>query len=234
MKYLTVTLLTILYLVSGKADAVTLSSQLLISQIKKDVAEQVSSVIPGKIAVDVRSLPYNSIEIPTGNLKINVSVNMRYFMPYTIARVEILVNNKEVRSFGVPVRLQVWDKVWVASGTINRGETFSDSNIRLENKEISMIAEKAVRENSILEGNLVKKCFVPGEIIDQRFIESVPDVMKSSQVSLIFKTSTIIVNLPGEALDNGKIGDYIKVRNKNYKKDYIGKVIGSNTVLINL
>jgi len=228
------TVFLILFLFSGKAFALSLNNQFLTEQIKKNVEEQISSIMPGKIVVDVKSIPYRGVDIPPGKLKINVSVNTRYFTPCTIAKIQVLVNDKEVTTFGVPVKLQVWDRVWVATDTINRGETFSASNIKVENKEISLIAEKAIKENVSLEGNLVKKSFVPGEVIDMRFVESIPVIMKSSQVSLIFKTQLIMVNLPGEALDNGKMGDYIKVRNKKYKKDYIGKVIGANRVLINL
>ncbi|MDD3014313.1 MAG: flagellar basal body P-ring formation chaperone FlgA [Candidatus Gastranaerophilales bacterium] len=234
LKNLILTLFLILFLLSGKAYAYTLNSQFLTNQIKNSVADQISSIMPGKIVVNVKSIPYRNIDIPPGKLKINVSVNLRYFTPNTIARVSVLVNDKEITAFGVPVRLQVWDKVWVATDTIYRGETLSATNIKVENKEISLNAEKAIKENILLEGNLVRKNFVPGEVIDMRFIESVPTIMKSSQVSLIFKTRLITVNLSGEALANGKMGDYIKVRNKNYKKDYIGKVIGVNTVLINL
>jgi flagella basal body P-ring formation protein FlgA len=234
LKKLVSTLFLIAFLLSGKANASTLNSQFLSNQIKTSVASQINSIIPGRIIVDIRSIPYQNIDIPKGNLKIDVSVNTRYFTPTTIARVLILVDDKEITEFGVPVRIQVWDRVWVAADTINRGETLSASNIKIENKEISLVTEKVVREDTILEGNLIRKTFVPGEVIDKRFIESIPTIMKSSQVSLIFKTQLITVNLPGEALDNGKLGDYIKVRNKNYKKDYIGKVIGANMVLINL
>lgn len=234
MKKLIVTVFIILLIVSGKADAVTLSNQALAERIKRDVTEQIRTIVPGRIVVDVKTLPYQKIEIPSGQLKINVSINQRFFTQSAITRVQIIVDDKEIKSFGVPVKIQVWDKVWVATDTIYRGETFSASNIKLEEKEISLIAEKAAREDVSLEGNLVKKSFAPGEIIDKRFVESVPTVMKNNQVSLIFKTSTITVNLPGEALDNGKMGDYIRVRNQNYKKEYIGKVIGANAVLVNL
>jgi flagella basal body P-ring formation protein FlgA len=234
LKNIFLALFLIFTLLSGKAYAYTLNRQYLTDQIKSSVQEQVSSIIPGRVVVDIKSIPYQNIEVPSGKLKINVSVNTRYFTPTAIARVEILVNEKQITAFGVPVRLQVWDKIWVASDTINRGETLSAANIKVETKEIGLIAEKVVREETALDGNLVKKSFVPGEVIDMRFVESIPVIMKTSQVSLVFKTPLITVNLPGEALDNGKMGDYIKVRNKNYKKDYIGKVIGANTVLINL
>jgi len=227
-------LFLITFLLSGKAYAYTLDNQYLSDQIKKSVEKQVNSVIPGRIIVDVKSIPYQSIKVPDGKLKIKTSVSIRYFTPNILAKVEIIAGDKKVTEFGVPVKLQVWDKVWVANDTINRGETLSSSNIVLKEKEISYMTDKVVKESTSLEGNLVKKSFIPGEVIDMRYIESIPTIMKNSQVSLIFKTQLITISLAGEALDNGKTGDYIRVRNKNYKKDYIGKVIGENTVLINL
>lgn len=214
--------------------AAILNSQMISNKIKKDVAEQVNSIIPGKVDVDIRETPYSCFNIPSKKAEINAIIDMSHFSPMTIARVTISLDGKKMESFGVPVKLTVWDKVWVANDFIRRGETLSNANLSLENKNITLMAENALRENSDPQGCLVRKSFNHGDIIDRRFLESVPIVMKNSPVSVIFQFSSITVTIAGEALDNGKMGDYIKVRSKTYGKEYVGQVISANTILINI
>lgn len=226
--------LAFLIICISKVNAAVLDSPFIIKQIKKDVTEQLSSTINGKIEVEVTSLPYKTIEVPDGKVNIITNINLQHFSPLTVARVEILVNGEKVRSFGAPIKLSVYDKVWVAQDVINRGKSLSSSNLTLEKKELGLMAENAAREDFSPYNSFVKKTFKPGDIIDTRYVEQIPLIIKNNPVSVVFKSSEITITMSAKALDNGKIGDYIRVRNNKYKKDYIGKVISANTVLVNI
>ena len=226
--------LALLIINIGKVNAAVLDSHFIIKQIKKDVVEQVSSMVSGKVEVDVTSLPYKTIEVPDGKVDVVTNINLQYFSSLTVARVEILVNGQKVKSFGAPLKLSVYDKVWVAQDVIDRGKSLSNSNLTLEKKELGLMAENAAREDFSPYNCFAKKTFKPGDIIDTRYVEKIPLVMKNSPVSFIFKSSEITITMSAKALDDGKIGDYIRVRNNRYKKDYIGKVISANTVLVNI
>lgn len=215
-------------------DAAVLDSDILIKKVKKDVKENVSTFVKGKIIVDVTNIPYKSIEIPNGKAEINTAVNLKIFTPFTVVKTSIIVDGKIVKSFGVPVKISVFDKVWVAKDTINNGSALTNQNICLEDKEISLITENVTREDFQPVNVKTKKSYKPGDIIDSRYISKTPDVIRNNLVSIIFKNQNFSVVLSGQALENGKIGDFIKVRNKQYKKDYIGKVIGENKILINI
>jgi flagella basal body P-ring formation protein FlgA len=229
-------LITLLFLILSirTGNAAVLNSQFISEKIQKDVAKQINSFVSGKIEVEVKNIPYSTISVPKGDLQVLTRTNFNYFSPLTVIKVDVVVNGQEIITFGVPVKITVWDNVWVAKDVINRGESLNSSNLSLEMKDVTFIAENAVRQNVSFNNNLVKKRFVPGEIIDKRFVEVAPLVTKNSFVSIIFKMDDITVTADGQALDNGKIGDYIKVSNKKYRKEYTGKVIGANTIQVNL
>ena len=221
----------------GIVNAAVLNSQFISNQIKKDVVKQVNSIIPGKIEVEIRETPYDYSPISynkSEKIDINTVIDTSHFNPLTIARVTILSNGKKIGFFGVPVRFTVWDKVWVASDFIRNGETLSNTNLTLENKNITLIAENALRENDFPAKSFVRKSFNEGEVLDKRFLESVPVVMKNSPVSVIFQSPYVTVTIEGEALDNGKIGDFVKVKSRTYRREYIGEVISNNTILVNI
>lgn len=217
-----------------RVNAAILDSQFIKNTVKNDVEKQVNSFIPGNINVDITDIPYKTLEVPEGNVEIKSNINLNHFSPLTVVKVDVFVNNDKVKTFGVPVKLSVYDKVWVATDTINRGDSLNNQNLTFEKKEISLMAEYAARQNFNPEKVLAKRTFKPGDVIDIRHVETIPDVMKNNLVSIIFRTPSLTITLSGQALDDGKVGDFVRVRNKNYKKDYIGRVINSNTILVNI
>jgi len=218
----------------GKADAAVLTHQFLVSEIKKDITKQLKSEIPGRINIDIKNLPYNSINISDGNVLIVTTIDLKHFSPVTIAKVNVFVNDKNVMNFGVPIKISVYDKVWVAVDTINKGGALTSYNLALEEKEIGFLAKDAAREDFYTNGKLVEKVFRAGDIIDTRYIKTMPIIIRNTPVSVIFKSTSFTVTLPAEALEDGNLGDYVRVRNDKLKRSYVGKVISANTVLVNI
>lgn len=227
-------LLTLLIISIKGADAAVLSTQYLQDAIKKDLIKDFNSKYTGKVNIEITGMPYKTLTIPDGKVKIDASVNTDQFNRNNIVRVKVSVDNNEVKSFGVPVRLTLYDNVWVAKEYIAKGESLSGEKVIQEKREIGLIANNALRGNVYPQGITVRKSFGAGEIIDTRFIKSIPAVAKNSPVSIVFQSPYVTVTISGEALDSGKVGDFIRVRNNKYKKDYKGKIIGSNTILVNI
>lgn len=227
-------ILTVLFAFTDSANAAILTSQYITDRIKDKVTKQLSSVIKGKISVYVKPLPYNSITVPDGHVTVETTINQNVFSSNTLAKVTLWVNGSEVESFGVPLKITVLDNVWVAKDNINKGEALTDINTSIEEKDISLIADYAARQNSDVLNSITKKNFHSGEIIDNRFVEIAPTVRRNSYVSVIFQTASITIVSDGEALDDGRLGDFVKVRNKKYKTFYTGKVISANTILVNI
>jgi flagella basal body P-ring formation protein FlgA len=226
--------LTFLVLLIGRVNAAVLNSQNIISEVKKSVKEQVKLITKGEVEVEINKIPYESIEVPKGAVEIKTSLNLKSFNPLTVARVEILVDGKKEISFGVPVKLYVYDKVWIAKDIIARNSTLTSSNLTLERKELGLITDTAARQDFSPGNYLAKKMFKPGDVIDTRYVETIPLIMKNSPISVIFKGSDITITIPAQSLEDGKIGDYIKVKSKELKKVYIGRVISTNTVQVNI
>jgi flagella basal body P-ring formation protein FlgA len=57
-------------------------------------------------------------------------------------------------------------------------------------------------------------------------------IVKNQKVSIVYLNKNIKIQMLGVALENGKEGDYIKVKNISTGKELVGKVISNDTVLI--
>lgn len=218
-----------------QAESASLSGDYIINQAENSIKSQVNTIVKGSVTADITSMPYKTIEVPSGRVKIVTTLNLNHFSPLTVAKVKILVGGNEIKSFGVPVKLSVSDNVWVANDTVNYGETLSGASLSLEKRDLGFLAESAAREKTPVNTYIAKKTFRPGEIIDSRYLETTPVIVRNTLVSVVFSTSDdITVTITAQALENGKMGDFIRVRSKEYKKEYIGKVISQNTILVNI
>jgi len=231
----TASLILIFSALSCKAGAAVLDSQFLKEKIKKEVEEQVKLNTEGNIKVEIGDLPYEKIETKSGKnekIEVEAKINLRFFNPVTIVKVNILVNGQVCKSFITQAKINIYDKVWVATDYIKRGENLT--NVALEEKEITYLPKTITGKNFNPDKYASAKNYKPGDLIDSNFIESIPAIVRDNLVSVIFKTQSVSITMPAIALDSGSIGDYIKVRSKSFKKDYQGKIIGENIVLVSI
>lgn len=232
-KALRMTLISII-LASGfisVAMCAVLEQGVLAQKIKKNITEQLESLVGGKIEVDVAALPYQEIELPDGKIEVKTDIDLAN-LSSSIIKVGIFVDGIKVRSFGARVDIKVFEDVMVAQDWIKRGETLK--NLKAEEKDISSMMDDVVKKDLGSGNYLARRNIKPGEIINKNYIEKVPTIVKNSPVSLIFKTPLVSVTVPAIAMTSGKIGDYIKVKNKESRKSYVGKIIGENIVLVNI
>ena len=219
---------------AGYCAAAVLNSGYIKKSVEAKTVNLLQNNIKGDVSVSVDQIPYSYVEIPDGKVDITVQTSTSYFSPKTIVRVSVLVDGQVVKTFGVPVSISVQDYVWVATDNIFRGKTFTSSNIKLEKRDISGVMEYAALKDFDYQHYLSGRNYKNGEIISKRFVLDIPDVVRNSKVSLVFQSPYIKLEMDGEALENGKIGDYIRVRNSEYKKDYLGKIISDNQVLVKI
>ena len=228
-----ITILTVIlaFCFTTKANSAVLDAQILAREIEKDITACIQQEHKGKVEVEVVALPYQTIELPDGNIEIKTETTLQNINS-TILKVNIYVNNIKVKTFGARVEIKIYDKVWVAQNFLQRGDTLK--NLKLEEKNISSMPGIAAKENFDPTNYLTKRNVKPGEIINLNYIEEIPMIVKNSPVSLIFKTPLVSITVPAIAVDEGKVGDFIKVKNKAYGKSYVGKIIGENIVLVNI
>ena len=73
-----------------------------------------------------------------------------------------------------------------------------------------------------------------GDILDKRYVEKQVTILRSTPVVAIFQSGGISLSIEVTAMENGGLGDYIKVHSSEYKRTYQGKVISPNQVLIQI
>jgi len=214
--------------------AAVLTSEKLTASIEKQVVNQLSKNIQGDIEVKAMMIPVDGFEIPQGKFDVKVDLDNNNFATKKYTMVTINVNGQKIRKFPVPVLLTLKQDVWVATDNIAKDNTLNPANFSLEKKDITNNYALKIGADKNLEDYVAIRAIKSGEIIDRRCVMPKPDVFKNSIVSTIFDAGGINIALDTTALQNGVVGDSIRVHSEKYKKVYTGQIIGENKVLVKI
>ena len=128
-------------------------------------------------------------------------------------------------------KIRKYDLLLVASRNIANSEQIDFSNVHLEKRESTKDAEyvKAVEE---VVGLKLKRSVSVGTVILKGYLDKPQLIRRGLPVNIVSRQGNIEVNAMGIALQNGTIGDKIRVRNSTSGKIIVGEVIDANNVRI--
>lgn len=232
---LNIVLSIIFFTVSARvASAAILTRDKLAAEINKQVVAKLSKSVSGEIKADTLLLPVDSFEIPNGELDVVVDLDNNTFAPKKYATITIKVNGQKVKKFPTPVALTLFQNVWVATDAIARNKSLSEDDFTLEKKDVTRNYSIVITSDKNISDYIAIRDIRLGDIIDKRFVIPKPDVPKDSIVSLIFDAGGVNIAIEGESMQNGCVGDLIRVHSNKYKKFYVGKVVSANKILVKI
>ncbi len=126
--------------------------------------------------------------------------------------------------------LDLWDNVICAARPLNIGDTISPEDITYRKKNLAYLPFKVWNG----EGGpwRVKRPIGIGQVIYQKDLEPKPLVLKNQKILLIYESKFISLKVPAKALEDGTLGDLIKVMNLQSKKIVIAKIIDKDKAII--
>ena len=215
------------------SEALVLDNDYLQAKITEDLNNKYKKSNPDGVIV-VKNVPQVSVDLKGSTLMIESTCDFYSQGRNKIAKVVLSEDGRVLRTIAVPVEVVAYDMVLVTTKDIQRGEELNSSNTRYEKRNIENNIGNVIAENYDFSNMTSRKILKAGEIVDKRYLVKQTAVHRSTPVVAIFQSGGIRLSLEVIAMENGGIGDYIKVHSKEYNKVYQGKVISSNKVLIQI
>lgn len=233
-KLLLTTLITIISTVAVQAQ--TLTSAQVQADVTKVLQEKYYNGLVGyDVEVKIVNLPFSELMVPDGKLYYEVVSPKDKYLPRDIKRVNLYVNGMLVKTLNLPVIMKAYKEVLVAKTDIDREQQLTEENTILKKVDCSEMIEHVLEQGSLKKEMTTKKPMKAGEILDKRFIKVKPDVVRNTEVRVFFSSNdSLMVTIDAVALEDGLVGEWVNVENKNYKKVYKGKIIGENRVLVTI
>jgi len=149
-----------------------------------------------------------------------------------IGRVTTKVSCEQPHSWGiyVPVMVNLYRPVWVASQPLPRGHRLTPADIKQQEHLVSRLAQGYIQQSQQIVGQELRRPLRMGQVFTTHSLQAPQIIHKGDDVMIIAKTGTLSIRTAGTALANGRTGQQINVRNKGSKRIVKARIVGKGLV----
>ncbi len=139
--------------------------------------------------------------------------------------------NQIVRLWGW---VEVQNQVVVVKKRIPTHKVLTEEDLALENREISSLPPDVVLTLEEAIGKEVRVSLSEGAILRKSFLTPPILIKRNQEVEILARGKNFLIKAKGVALENGKLNQFIRVRNLSSNKVIQGKVIEEGKVEVPL
>jgi flagella basal body P-ring formation protein FlgA len=203
-------------------------------EVKLDELERAltSFLSKGDKQVDVKQLVVDRpIRIPTDSLGLEV-VALQTTKPGHIGiDYKSVAGSDEVR-FQLKAFADEWRLMPVASRPLVKGATVTANDVQLMKVNGTSVGRDSIENLGDIVGRNLTKDIGQGEMFKANAVVVPAVITAGSRVTVVFRQSLLEVTASGIALENGGMGQDIRVRNESSKKVIVGKVSDPGLVTV--
>ena len=204
------------------------------AQVEGTLHEYVVAKGPWKVdQVEVKALSFKPVALSTGKVALRILKHGKFIGPGVQSfLVAADVGGKEEGQLWVRAEIKVFDQVVVSTRPLASREVIAAEDVRLDWREIGTTAPRAYTKIEEVLGKQVSRSTSANEVLTIAQAESPQVVRHGSTIVLIYENAYLRVEAAGEALQAGRVGDTIKVKNPASGKLLQGIVVDARTVRV--
>ncbi len=151
-----------------------------------------------------------------------------------ICFVEVVDKKGQARNVFVAFKAMHKKRIYVLKEAMKRGEIITEDKI--VSKEIIFNEDEKGYPSEVedIVGKQLKRDLNAGTAITKDMIEDYFVIKRNDLVNIVLEYKKLIVKAKGRAIDRGRIGDFIRVKNLTSQKEVLGKVTGSGIVKVEM
>ena len=175
----------------------------------------------------------NTMHLPAGEVTATVEFprDIPYGRDFSVL-VSVYVDGVLQRKTSIYYRVTVYDRVLVAMTDIRQEAEITPANARIEERAVDTAPEMTLTDFSKLAGRVAGRYIGKDRVITPQMLAMPLVIRAGSPVTLVFDANGIVVRVAGVAMDAGRVGYTIRVRNASSGRILRGKVIDADTVQI--
>jgi flagella basal body P-ring formation protein FlgA len=173
------------------------------------------------------------IMVPPGDFSWEVKAPVQFSQGGHIPVSLILwAERQKVREVRAQARLEVFAEVVVARNSLRRHQIVEEKDVHLLNRNITQQPADVATDLGEVLGKRVTLSVNAQEVLRRSMVEVPPLVKKGDRVTLVVENVHFKITCMGEVKEEGRAGDRIKVANISSKREVYGRVLDSQTVLV--
>jgi flagella basal body P-ring formation protein FlgA len=151
-----------------------------------------------------------------------------------IIRFELRTATETVGTWQAPLQAHLWRNVWVAHSDLKRGELASDADVDQERRDVLGIRESLAQltgDNSSLQ---FSDSVQAGNILLTRDLKPRTVIYRGQMADALLQDGALNIMVKVEVLEDGALGQIVRVRNPVSLRSLSAKVVNDQTVSISL
>lgn len=141
------------------------------------------------------------------------------------------VDGQTVANQSIRVELEALAEIAVTTATLRRGTILGEADIELRYQDISRVKEPIFFEDEIV-GKRLKRSARLGDPLQKYQIEFPPVIKRGEQVVIQAVGRGLTLTAAGEAREDGRSGEAIKVMNSSSRKEVLCQVVAPGLVRV--
>lgn len=173
------------------------------------------------------------LAVPVGDLSLQCELpyGVRRGGP-TLVNVSIQANGRIFTKVGVRYNVRIFDTVLVASRAIGADEPLNSGNVSLQRMDTGPLGNGYLTDYRQITGMIARRPIAPGAVLTEMSLEKPVMIKRGTNVTILARKGDLEVGAPGLAMQDGTLGQIIRVQNLTSKRYLTAKVIGTDAVLV--
>lgn len=179
--------------------------------------------------------PWDAPTVPDEPLTVKiVELPTAGVTPAFIIRFELCTASETIGTWQAPLQAHVWRNAWVAHSDLERGELISGADVDQERRDVLGIRESLAQfspdDSSLQLADEVQS----GNIILERNLRPRAVLHRGQMADALLQDGALNIMMKVEVLEDGALGQVVRVRNPVSLRNLSGKVVNDQTVSISL
>ncbi|MTJ82614.1 MAG: flagellar basal body P-ring formation protein FlgA [Telmatospirillum sp.] len=148
--------------------------------------------------------------------------------------VEAPVNSPSATRIRLAGRVFQTTEVPVLSHPVNRGDVITKQDITWNRVREDNVRRDVITDASQMIGYTPRQMLRPGQMVSTADIQKPLAVLRGALVTMVLKSGTMSLSTQGHAVEQGSVGDVIRVTNSHSNLTVEGRIEGTNLVSVSM
>lgn len=184
--------------------------------------------------LEIEAFAYqDDLAVPVGDfsLQCELPYGVRKGGP-TLVNVAIQTNGRIYTKIGVRYNVRIFDNVLVASRAIGADEPLTSGNVALQRMDTGPLGNGYLTDYRQIAGLIARRPIAPGTVLTEISLEKPLIIKRGSNVTILARKGDLEVSAPGLAMQDGTLGQIVRVQNITSKHYLTATVLSSDEVLV--
>jgi len=177
--------------------------------------------------------PWTPVSIPAQDFQVTVIDAPKEGLASSfVVKVKVISAAEDVGEWALPVRAQLLQEMWAASGRIERGQPLTRTLLAVQKVDVLRDRQPFVSAD-VDPGTLeTAQAITSPRLLVRHDIADRPLVRKGQVVDVVAKQGLMAISMKALALEAGPAGALIRLRNIQSQKEFSGQILNESKVQV--